>query len=180
MKVREALIRGEWKVEPKKSNLTRETRNLSLISDYLSEWYNYKKIFLDESLSDFDSQNIDESLSNFDLQNISEEKVMELIKNKPETSEILSDYVYEIKNFLDINNNSYDIKITLQEDPEDMDFCAFIILIITDYDSFKERFKLEKGIADSLNNLRGILLDSREGDITQILNHISFLVTKNE
>jgi hypothetical protein len=126
--------------------------------------------------------NVDEvnDSEKFILNYISEKKILDILKNNSKMSEILSDYVNKIEYYLDKNNEFHDIEIVLQEDPEDLNFKAFIILINTEFNNLKERFKIERGIANSLNDLRKDILNSDCGKTNEMLNNISFLVIKDE
>lgn len=130
-----------------------------------------------------DADYLDESLVNLErsyLKEISDQNVLNLIKNDPWLSEILIDYIHEIKSYLNHHNAPFKIKIVIQEDPEDLNFKAFIMVINIVYDNISERFMIERNIADSLNTLRKRIINSYGEKITRILNHISFLVIKTE
>ncbi len=108
------------------------------------------------------------SKENLPLSRIAEDRVTASIHHDPAISHILSLHIQEIGGYLKSRRKPYKIGVTLQDDPEDPEFKAFVIVINTSFKDLKEKLNLEQDIGHLISSLRSELLESEKSTLDDL------------
>lgn len=105
-----------------------------------------------------------------------ERNVWELLRKDLRFIRPLYNFVNEIDEYFKMASNSYKIGVTLQEDPEDPEFKAFVIVIKAKFSNLNEKLQLEDKIGGLLDSLTDRLAKLEGEEMRDLLSNITYFI----
>lgn len=109
-------------------------------------------------------------------------KTREILEiHSPLFSHLLEKYLQVVENYFKAEGKRFDFGVTLQEDPEDPEFWAIVIVVNTLYRDLDEKMELTFEIGARLDNATETLAESIENkNVLDVSSSITFTIEKGK